>query len=222
MNFTGRGGGVYGAIISVFVLLVIALIFLLIKVFIECGKHRDRVFIFMVLFFLNITEIIMSFLTGTDTFCILIAVFSFIAAVCNFLGILIPCLNICKHLTVEEEEIPTAPSQPINEMNEPNQNLIEVQPQNETPIKQENYPSSQEVLQEQINDKNDYPVPEEVMQETISKPVTPYVTEKNPGYDNLNNINQTNSFLDAPTPVYQQQNDVNNNNQGYMPYPNDQ
>ena len=54
MNFTGRGGGVYGAIISLFVLLVIALIFLLIKVFIECGKHRDRVFIFMVLFFLNI------------------------------------------------------------------------------------------------------------------------------------------------------------------------
>ena len=36
-------------------------------------------------------------------------------------------------------------------MNEPNQNLLEVQPQNETPIKQENYPSSQEVLQEQIN-----------------------------------------------------------------------
>ena len=107
-------------------------------------------------------------------------------------------------------------------MNEPNQNLIEVQPQNETPIKQENYPSSQEVLQEPINDKNDYPVPEEVMQETISKPVAPYVTEQNPGYDNLNNINQTNSFLDAPTPVYQQQNDVNNNNQGYMPYPNDQ
>jgi len=54
MNCNGRGEGACCAIISLFVLLVNALIFLLIKVFIECGKHRDRVFIFMVLFFLNI------------------------------------------------------------------------------------------------------------------------------------------------------------------------
>jgi len=58
--------------------------------------------------------------------------FSFIEAVCNFLGLLIPCLDSCKHLTYEE--IPNTPVQQIKEMNQPNKNLLEVQPQNETLI----------------------------------------------------------------------------------------
>jgi len=58
------------------------------------------------------------------------------------------------------------------------------------------------------------------MQETISKLVTPYDTEQNPGYDNFN-INRNNSLLDALARFYQQQNDNdnNNNNQGYISYP---
>ena len=172
----------------------------------------------IILLLIDITEILLSFLTGTDTFCILIAVFSFIAYICNYLGLLLSNLKSCKQLTYEE--IPTIPIQPIKEINQPNQNLLEVQHQNESPINQDNYPSSQKVLQKPINDINDYPLPEEVMQETISKPVIPYVTEQNPGYDNIKNINRTNSLLDAPTLVYQQQNDNDsNNNQGYMPYP---
>ena len=87
---------IMGFIILFVILIVFYVIFLIIK---GCGKHGNRVCSIIILLLINITEIILSFISGTDKFCILIAVFSFIAAVCNFLGLLLPNLESCEHLS---------------------------------------------------------------------------------------------------------------------------
>ena len=50
------------------------------------------------LILLNIILIALSFASGFDTYCILIAVCSFVSVICNFLSILIPKLSKFKHL----------------------------------------------------------------------------------------------------------------------------
>ena len=58
-----------------------------------CGKHISRMVSVIALILINTTLVILSFLSGFDTYCILIAVCSFISVVCNFLAILLPNLS---------------------------------------------------------------------------------------------------------------------------------
>ena len=67
-----------------------------------CGKHVCRMICVIFLMLLNLASIILSFISGTDTFCILVAVCSFIAFVCNLLSIILP--NCIERLSYYEYE----------------------------------------------------------------------------------------------------------------------
>ena len=67
-----------------------------------CGKHICRMICVIFLMLFNLASIILSFISGTDTFCILVAVCAFIALVCNLLSIILP--NCIERLSYYEYE----------------------------------------------------------------------------------------------------------------------
>ena len=67
-----------------------------------CGKHACRMTCVIFLMLLNVTLIILSFLSGTDTFCVLIAVCSLVSFICNLLALVLP--NCCDSLSYYEYE----------------------------------------------------------------------------------------------------------------------
>ena len=67
-----------------------------------CGKHACRMTCVIFLMLINLTLTILSFIAGTDTYCILVAVCAFIAFVCNLLSIVLPnCLESLSYYEYE-------------------------------------------------------------------------------------------------------------------------
>jgi hypothetical protein len=197
-NCSGGGGGgdcgEAGLVILIFILVIIVFVavFFAVK---ACGKHISRMVAIIGLLLFDIVLVILSFCAGFDLYCCLVAAFSFIAAVCNFLGILLPNLGCCARLSYDYRHI-----EPINPGFNENPQLVYIaQPQNQKPLV-EQYPDLQEVNQAQI-----------------SKPLAPIYTDQNQGYDNNTNGNG----FDAPAPVYQEPN-IEANNQVNIPYPSPQ
>lgn len=200
-NCTGGGGGSEAGL-AILIIVVVIIVFVAIYFAVKaCGKHVARIFAIVFLFFINVALTGMAFYSGTDKFCVLIAVFSLVAAICDLLGIILPNCGCCEKLTYDYR-YPINPPNPINsnpqillvqQVEQPMVNPVQpgVEPQFEKPYVQENYPEMQEVSQ----------VP-------YDKPVenNPNYTPQNQGYDNNSNA------YDAPAPIYQNQNDNMNNN----------
>ena len=85
-----------GLLILVIFILVFVAIYYAVR---ACGKHISRIFSVFVLMILDLAMAVMSIMTSSDKYYILIAVFSIIAAICNFLGLLLPNLASCKYLS---------------------------------------------------------------------------------------------------------------------------
>ena len=67
-----------------------------------CGKHVCRMICVIFLILINLALIILSFIAGTDTYCILVAVCSFVSFVCNLLAIILPnCLESLSYYEYE-------------------------------------------------------------------------------------------------------------------------
>ena len=135
------------------------------------------------LFLVDVALAVMGFISRSDKFCILLAVFSLVTAFLNFLGIILPNCECCERLSYEHlydtEQMTKEESNP--------QQLLILPPQNEM-----------------SHEEATYTKPEEVVENPINKSITPNNIDTNPGYDNNNNnnINSINS-PNAPAPIYQ-------------------
>ena len=101
-NCDCNGGGGEGAIVClifVVVVLVFVAIFFIVK---ACGKHISRIFSVFILMVIELAIAAMAFTTDSDeTYLILTFTFSLFAAICNFLGLLLPNFSCCKCLRYE-------------------------------------------------------------------------------------------------------------------------
>ena len=190
------GGGLLLIIVFIFI------IYGIYKAIQACGKNVSRVIASTGLFLVNLALAIMSLLSGTDKFNILIFVFSLFAAISNLLAMILPNFRCCENLSYdylydEDEQ--------IEEINSTPQQLLTIQPQNEMPFEEEVYPK-----------------PEEVMQSPANQSDIPKYVDTNPGYDNgfVNNDRYSVNSLDAPAPIFlQQDNDYNNQENNSYPKP---
>ena len=163
-----------------------------------CGKNISRLIAAIGLFILNGIMAIMSIISGTGKFHIIVFVLSSFAAISNLLAMVLPNLACCHNLSYEhlyeDDDIIQA-----NEDNSTPKQLLIVQPENEMPIEEEAYPN-----------------PEEIIHAPIDQNITPNYTDTNPGYDN-DNIRFSINSLDAPAPIYMQQEDdkINLENNSY-------
>ena len=151
---------------------------------------------------MNITLVVLSLCSGFNTFCIIMAGFSFLAALCDLIIIISVIRFVCHcHKTDNDNNVFNNSSEQLQiaqPQTDTSQKLIEVQAQYEKPYYEEAYPDSKDFNQE-----------------TIGKPVTPNYSEQNQG----NNYNsETPTAYDTPSPEYDQKNN-NDNNQMNIPYP---
>ena len=166
-----------------------------------CGKGVGKMVSIISLFLMNVTLVVLSLCSGFNKFCILLAVFSFFAALCDLIIIILVICFVCDcHKTNNDNNKLNNSSKQI-QMDQPqtntSQKLIEVQAQYEKPYYEEAYPNSKDLNQE-----------------TIGKPVTFNYSDQNQG----NNYNsETPTVYDTPSPEYEQQNN-NDNNQMNIPY----
>jgi len=195
------GGGDSGqAALGLLIILVIIIVFIAIYYAVKaCGKHVARVFAIVFLFFINVTLTGMAFYSGTDKFCVLVAVFSLVAAICDLLGIILPNLGACEKLTYDYRD-PTNPINPIN----PNPQILLVQ-QVEQPIYNPVQPVVEQQFEKPLVEEN-YPELQEISQVPYVKPPenTPIETDQTQEY--------VSNAYDAPAPIYQNPNDNTNNN----------
>ena len=182
------GEGIIIILIIALILLVFVAIYFSVRI---CGKHISRMFSAAALFLLYLAMASMSIYSGNETYYYLITVFSLIGAICNFLGILLPNLTVCKILRYNIQDAQMASPSLV----QPTVQLVEqpyVQPA--TPVINQN-----------------------VIQVSPAQPMnTAYISS--PGY---NNNNYGNIYEAPPANVYQQPNDYNNNqlNQVNYQYP---
>ena len=111
-NCNGEGGA--GLLLILIIIIAIVVIYFAVK---ACGKHISRVISVVMLILLELVMAGMSFYTGSDTYLVLLSVFCIIAAICNFLGLLLPNLGSCNKLSYSynyaANPVPTVPvSQP--------------------------------------------------------------------------------------------------------------
>ena len=66
-----------------------------------CGKHVTRIVSLIGLFLLNLALAILSFISGSDKFCILMGVLSLVTAFLNFLGLILPSCDSCEKLSYD-------------------------------------------------------------------------------------------------------------------------
>ena len=199
----GSGQGNAGAGLLMLILFIL-IIYGIYKAIQACGKNVSRVIAATGLFLVNLALAIMSLLSGTDKFNILIFVFSLFAAISNLLAMILPNFRCCEnlsydHLYDEDEQ--------IEQINSTPQQLLAIQPQNEMPFEEEAYPKPEEVMQSSVNQSN-----------------TPNYVDTNPGYDSgFDNTNRYSvNSLDAPAPIFlQQDNNVYNNQENNL-YPKHQ
>ena len=112
-NCNGEGGA--GLLLILIIIIAIVVIYFAVK---ACGKHISRVISVVMLILLELVMAGMSFYTGSDTYLVLLSVFCIIAAICNFLGLLLPNLGSCNKLSYSynyaANPVPTVPvSQPF-------------------------------------------------------------------------------------------------------------
>jgi hypothetical protein len=114
-NCDCKGDGAAGLLILLIIIIAIVAIYFAVK---ACGKHISRVISVVMLILLELAMAGMSFYTGSDTYLVLLSVFCIIAAICNFLGLLLPNLGSCNKLSYSYNyavnPVPTVPvSQPF-------------------------------------------------------------------------------------------------------------
>ncbi len=185
-NCSGGGGGDCGeAGLVILILLLVIVVFVVVFFAVKaCGKHISRLVGIIGLLLIDIALVVLSLYAGFDLYCCLVAGLSFVAAICNFLGILLPNLGRCAILSYDYR-----PIEPLNPAFNENPQSVYVIP--------EAYPESQE----------------EVIQAPISKPVAPIYADQNQGYDNNSGngfdapapafqepINDANNQVDIPYP----------------------
>ena len=115
VNCDCKGDGAAGLLILLIIIIAIVVIYFAVK---ACGKHISRVISVVMLILLELVMAGMSFYTGSDTYLVLLSVFCIIAAICNFLGLLLPNLGSCNKLSYSynyaANPVPTVPvSQPF-------------------------------------------------------------------------------------------------------------
>jgi hypothetical protein len=104
-NSTGYGdGNCFGECCGMILFFIIKMIFVLIIVIfaiilIRCGKNLVRMVSFIALTLIEIAIIVMSIISCSGTFMILITAISSISAFCNLLGILLPNLGCFSNLS---------------------------------------------------------------------------------------------------------------------------
>ena len=101
-NCEVNGDGALGLLIFIVCIIIFVAIYYVIR---GCGKHISKLFSVFVLMIAELAMAIMSFIISSDIsgMCyILIAVFSLIAAICNFLGLLLPNLDSCEYLSFSD------------------------------------------------------------------------------------------------------------------------
>ena len=139
----GGEGGDGELVLLIFIILAFVGIYYALK---ACGKNISRIVFVIILLLLELAMAVLSMILGNDTYLTLIFVFSLIAAICNFLGILLPILPGCKYLTYEytyppntqenllpKENPVTSVTQPYNppiSADFPPQNMVEIPTQN--------------------------------------------------------------------------------------------
>lgn len=185
-NCSGGGNSDCGeAGLVILILLLVIIVFVVVFFAVKaCGKHISRLVSIIGLLLIDIALVVVSLYAGFDLYCCLVAGLSFVAAVCNFLGILLPNLGRCAILSYDYR-----PIEPLNPAFNENPQSVYVIP--------EAYPESQE----------------EVIQAPISKPVAPIYADQNQGYDNnygnsfdapapafQEPINDVNNQVDIPYP----------------------
>ena len=203
----GEGAIVLLVLFLVLIAIAIAVAIIIGLVYIIFGlkKHISRIIALVFLFAINAALVALSLFSGFDLNYILIASFSAFAAICNFFGLILPCC--CEILTYEYAS--RSHIYPSNPINQPDEKLIETQPQFETPKKEETY------YEKPYFEQND-PIPEQDSLELTNKPAAPDYMGQNEGSFNINGTSATN---DTPSEEYQQTNN-NDNNQENTPYPN--
>jgi len=174
--------------ITLIVLIIILFVFLVIYAAIKaCGKLATRIVSLIGLILINLVLAILSFISGSDKFCILMGVLSLFTAILNFLGLVLPNCGSCEKLSYEYLY---SYDQTTKEDSNPQQLLI---------FPQENVNSNEE----EIYNKPEPEVPNQVNQNDY-----PNYTDTNPGYD-YNIRDSTN----APAPIYQVEDNNYSSNQ---------
>ena len=165
--------------LRVFLVVPICIFFWTYLIVNACGKHISRISCVIALILINIILVVLSLLSGFDTYCILVAICSFISAVCNFLAILLPNLSHCKNLAYY--------------INEPA--LINVQSDNYQNCGEEAYPGPEEIVQEPINkpatpsnteQEQEYDNDNKISDNSLDAPLPVYLTQNN---DDSNQVN---------------------------------
>ena len=136
-----------------------------------CGKGVGKMISIISLFLMNVTLVVLSLCSGFNTFCIIVAGFSFLAALCDLIIIISVIRFVCHcHKTDNDNNVFNNTSEQLQiaqPQTDTSQKLIEVQAQYEKPYYEEAYPDSKDFNQE-----------------TIGKPVTPNYSEQNQGTNN--------------------------------------
>jgi len=139
-----------------------------------CGKHISRMVSVIALILINTTLVILSFLSGFDTYCILIAVCSFVSVIFNFLSILLPNLSNCKHLAYYIPEPALIDKQSDDDINREEINYPGPEEVVQDPFNKPATPSNIEQNQENDND-NDNRIPDD----SLDAPLPEYLTQNN-------------------------------------------
>ena len=144
-----------------------------------CGKHISRMSSVIALILINIILIVFCFLSGFDTYCILITVFSFISVIGNFLSILLPNLRNCEHLSYYKNY----------------STMIDEQPYYNMKLEEVAYPGPEEVMNDSINkpvtpsnieQNQGYDNDNKILDNSLDAPPPEYLTQK---CDDSNQVN---------------------------------
>ena len=145
----------------------------------SCGKHKARMSSVIIIMLIDVALIVLSFLSGFDTYCILIAVFSFVSLICNFLSILLPNLANCQQFAYYDGH----------------STFIDEQPDENITLGEIAYPGPEEVNQDTIN-KPATPSNNEQNQgndndnrlsvNSLDAPLPVYLTQNNDGSNQIN------------------------------------
>ena len=172
-----RGDNCCGVIIGMILVYLILSIFIAIYyIIIACGKHIVRFSACVSLILLHLSMGGLAICFGT-TYGIIVAVFSFINAVINFLGIFLPTRECCDILSYEYN----GPKDRTEDYQQSSDSFLL---NNKDPLLELSYPEHQEVTQSQITNTG-----------------TNNYIEENQGYNSNYSNNYENGGYDTPSPI---------------------
>lgn len=169
----GSGDAGIAILIIIVILLVFVIVYFAVK---ACGKHISRMFSAAALFLCYLGMFAMGLYTGKGTYYYLIAVFSVVGAICNFLAILLPNLTSCAILRY---------------------NMTNVQIASPTIVQ----PATVQLIQQPYVQPATPDINQNVIQAPPAQPMNTVYTNPSPGYDN----NTYGNIYEAP-PVQQPNN----------------